>query len=214
MSINFSTLQGLTIPEGVVTQIADASGRVIWSASKTVNVLYLRPSADISVGHSLYPADSPSAYSLVNEEVNDGNSTYIYSVHADTDAADEATSSFVLSPTKHAKAKSVTSGTIVYDHVTSSGVQNPFIYHNILKVGETDIDYLEYSSTLKSDVTTYERELQSDELEAINSYVSQNGTVPSITFEIKATGTCSSSKNDGNVSTGQIYIELTGEFVI
>ena len=28
--IDFSTLQGLTIPEGVVTQIADASGRVLW----------------------------------------------------------------------------------------------------------------------------------------------------------------------------------------
>lgn len=31
--INFATLQGLTIPEGVVTQIADASGRVIWAVS-------------------------------------------------------------------------------------------------------------------------------------------------------------------------------------
>lgn len=31
--IDFSTLQGLTIPEGVVTQIADASGRVIWAVS-------------------------------------------------------------------------------------------------------------------------------------------------------------------------------------
>ncbi len=30
MSINFATLQGLTIPEGVVTQITDASGRVLW----------------------------------------------------------------------------------------------------------------------------------------------------------------------------------------
>lgn len=28
--INFSTLQGLAIPEGVVTQITDASGRVLW----------------------------------------------------------------------------------------------------------------------------------------------------------------------------------------
>ena len=34
--INFSTLQGLTIPEGVVTQIADASGRVLWSAVEKV----------------------------------------------------------------------------------------------------------------------------------------------------------------------------------
>lgn len=31
--IDFSTLQGLTIPEGAVTQIADASGRVLWSAT-------------------------------------------------------------------------------------------------------------------------------------------------------------------------------------
>ena len=33
MSINFATLQGLTIPEGVVTQITDASGRVLWMVS-------------------------------------------------------------------------------------------------------------------------------------------------------------------------------------
>lgn len=30
--IDFATLQGWTIPEGVVTQITDASGRVLWSA--------------------------------------------------------------------------------------------------------------------------------------------------------------------------------------
>ena len=29
--MNFATLQGLTIPQGVVTQIADASGKVVWS---------------------------------------------------------------------------------------------------------------------------------------------------------------------------------------
>lgn len=32
MSIDFATLQGLTTPRGVVTQIADASGRVLWMA--------------------------------------------------------------------------------------------------------------------------------------------------------------------------------------
>lgn len=36
--IDFSTLQGLTIPEGVVTQIADASGRMLWSAVKKAKV--------------------------------------------------------------------------------------------------------------------------------------------------------------------------------
>ena len=37
--IDFATLQGLTIPEGAVTQIADASGRVLWSVHNTPVVL-------------------------------------------------------------------------------------------------------------------------------------------------------------------------------
>lgn len=36
--MNFATLQGLTIPEGVVTQITDASGTVLWSAMKMAKV--------------------------------------------------------------------------------------------------------------------------------------------------------------------------------
>lgn len=36
--MNFATLKGLTIPEGVVTQIADASGNVLWSAVKKVTI--------------------------------------------------------------------------------------------------------------------------------------------------------------------------------
>ena len=73
--IDFSTLQGLTIPEGVVTQIADASGRVIWSAVPPFDgFIYLRPSADISVEETftLTPSDATAAYLLINEEVSDG----------------------------------------------------------------------------------------------------------------------------------------------
>ena len=36
--IDFATLQGVTIPEGVVAQIADASGSVLWSALRTAKV--------------------------------------------------------------------------------------------------------------------------------------------------------------------------------
>lgn len=39
MSVNFATLQGLSIPEGVVTQITDASGRVIWAVQSGGNVI-------------------------------------------------------------------------------------------------------------------------------------------------------------------------------
>ena len=36
--IDFSTLKGLTIPEGVVKQITDSAGRVLWSASQPVTI--------------------------------------------------------------------------------------------------------------------------------------------------------------------------------
>ena len=39
MSIDFATLQGLSIPEGVVTKIEDASGRVLWQTSGKKAVL-------------------------------------------------------------------------------------------------------------------------------------------------------------------------------
>ena len=42
--INFSTLQDLTIPDGVVTKITDASGMVLWSAEKpaTITISFTR----------------------------------------------------------------------------------------------------------------------------------------------------------------------------
>ena len=58
--IDFSTLQGLTIPEGVVTQIADASGRVIWVLkSGTKAVLQVEKiTATTYAGETEYPDES------------------------------------------------------------------------------------------------------------------------------------------------------------
>lgn len=50
MSIDFSTLQGLAIPEGVVTQIADASGRVLWSG---ILARYVSLGDSIAAGHTI-----------------------------------------------------------------------------------------------------------------------------------------------------------------
>lgn len=99
ISIDFCALQGLTIPEGVVTQIADASGRVLWSAIEPEpSILYLRPSADISVGHTLYPTSSTTAYLLISEEVPDDSSTYIiHTITAGDTSTYSKTSSFRFS---------------------------------------------------------------------------------------------------------------------
>ena len=52
MSINFATLKGLAIPEGNVTQIADASGRVLWKqAPSGANVKITTPDS----GNASFP---------------------------------------------------------------------------------------------------------------------------------------------------------------
>lgn len=58
--IDFSTLQGLTIPEGVVTQIADASGRVLWALkSGTKAVLQVaKQTLDTYAGETKYTGES------------------------------------------------------------------------------------------------------------------------------------------------------------
>lgn len=58
--IDFTTLQGLTIPEGVVTQITDASGRVLWMLDKgTRAVLQVaKQTLDTLAGETTYTGES------------------------------------------------------------------------------------------------------------------------------------------------------------
>ena len=57
--IDFATLQGLSIPEGVVTQITDASGRVIWAAqnSKPVVLQVAKVTSDTYAGETTYTGE-------------------------------------------------------------------------------------------------------------------------------------------------------------
>lgn len=48
MSIDFSKVTALTIPEGNVRQITDSSGRVLWSAGKVVSLTNLLPALSAS----------------------------------------------------------------------------------------------------------------------------------------------------------------------
>ena len=57
--INFSTLQGLTIPEGVVTQITDESGRVIWAVAndKPIVLEVEKITSDTYAGETTYTGE-------------------------------------------------------------------------------------------------------------------------------------------------------------
>lgn len=56
--IDFSTLQGLTIPEGVVTEIKDASGRVLWMLSGGKVILEVEKiTSDTYAGETTYTGE-------------------------------------------------------------------------------------------------------------------------------------------------------------
>lgn len=56
--IDFTTLQGLTIPEGVVTQITDESGRVIWAAGGGKVILEVEKiTSDTYAGETTYTGE-------------------------------------------------------------------------------------------------------------------------------------------------------------
>lgn len=57
--INFATLQGLSIPEGMVTQITDASGRMIWAVSsgEPVVLQVAKVTSDTYAGETLYKGE-------------------------------------------------------------------------------------------------------------------------------------------------------------
>lgn len=57
--MNFATLQGLTIPEGVVKQITDASGRVLWAVRRgTMAVLQVEKiTSDTYAGETTYTGE-------------------------------------------------------------------------------------------------------------------------------------------------------------
>ena len=75
MSIDLSRVTGISDSRGVITEIKDSLGRVIWSAN-TVSPYFI-PTADVSNQLSVYPEGS-AAYKCVGEKVADGDATYIY----------------------------------------------------------------------------------------------------------------------------------------
>lgn len=72
--IDFSTLQGLTIPEGVVTQITDSTGRVIWAVqnNKPVVLQVEKITSDTYAGETLYEGEQ---FVLLDIYPNNANST-------------------------------------------------------------------------------------------------------------------------------------------
>lgn len=213
MSIDFATLQGLTIPEGVVTQIEDAAGRVLWSAAVQELIsgtMYLRPSADVSCNH--YVNSGSVGYSKINEEVADDDSTYIAAY--DESKAGVVTSVFAMDFDDAITPKSITSAKLVVrskcnDSITMDGEEMSTIYTlsfgGVFSHSATKVEYNSSYATVEYDLNSVCADL--------NNYLSANGHLPAITLTIDSEYPKSVVKSGYSLYITQVYLELDGEFI-
>ena len=213
--IDFSTLKGLTIPEGVVTQISDENGYILWrtreNAEPVTGTLILRPSADISVGHLLYPSDSTSAYLLINEEVSDREATYIISkMPTESNTETIATSKFKMSNSSELPPKkfAITSVEIRGEVYEIGGFGADAHNEFILNINGTDIFVPRFRASKTFDISV------PNAIPIINDCVAINGELPEINLIITSHGyTTIGETKDSFRSSGisQVYLSINYE---
>ena len=218
--MNFATLQGLTIPEGAVTQIADASGRVLWSAEKVVvGNWYMRPSADIAVGHS-YGGNAGNTYLKINEEVSDNEASYIQAM-ATSNPETTISSEFELAGTAPGRVKRITKIILSTSRYAQKGGETSNLFQGqtyTLNVGENQESHTFTScvGAVSDDFTwVLETAEYSTIIDAINNYVASNKEMPLVTLTITDKWVNpDESKTSITAGCSTVYLEMTGECVV
>lgn len=238
MSIDFATLQGLTIPEGVVTQITDASGRVLWSAEKVaVGSWYLRPSSDISTEHCFIRDGSavayPDGYSIsgenkegerpvfvfINEEVSDEDAAYLQA----SLFQGVRYSHFNISGNLPSRMKSIVTSVIgvsgyIYleDASSTDGKSPPSASASIIVCIDNEEVEIPVPFTNSNERTFELFEVESSALTlAINTFMENNGNgFPSLTMKVKTdTFKDTTTKDAAIINISQVYLKLTGNYI-
>lgn len=194
---DFSAYTGWAIPEGNVVEVADASGRMLWSSAPPFDgIIYLRPSADISVDSTLtlVPADATAAYMLINEEVSDGAATEI---KISSSFSDSGTAVFSLAgkmPNRISRVKNIQ----LYVSGGKEDTNKHCDCYGYLTLGAMRANYdfrsylLDYETTEVPLATVYDPNSGTNSitpmevfLSEINSYIDENGTIPGFELTIE-----------------------------
>ena len=224
---------GWAIPEGNVTQIADASGRVLWSSAPPFDgFIYLRPSADCGVDGAFIrtPSDATAAYMLINEEVSDGEATTL-----GLSTANESSGLAIFGlagdvPTKIPRVTNirlvVSLSTNEYANLTWTLFEPSLIFNDTTQYnftylgGDFDIDidfaYEPYECSVESeyDMITgkYIGSVTTEELVAkINEYILENAQLPDIKLRMQMYVSSDDDKEDGILWLSQAYVVIECE---
>ena len=183
----------------VVTQITDASGRVLWEKIAAGSVIW-RPTATISCDATAYPNVSAyigNEHLLINEEVSDGDATYLWSNGVNR------TAEFQLGGKIPPINRTITS--VTWYAVPWSGSANDVwvtLYIAGQKLAKTGYISADKDSNGSFDVA----------VTLINNYLAENKAFPPITAEMTFNYSEASSKGDAEESgVSQFYIVLAYE---
>lgn len=180
---------------------------------------YLRPNADISLGHPVYPDTLTAGYLAISEEVSDGTSTYI-GVTTSPDGEVSYSSSFKMALNQEARITKILSAKFGFAGDVNAPAQGDIstcsctvtISGETVFLGELKEKYLADTSNTTDTLTNAD---MSNLATAINNYISANGTgcIPEIRIDITNT----SAQDNGTKALGksyvtQVYIVLECEY--
>lgn len=180
----------------------------------------LRPSADISLGHPVYPETLGAGYLAISEEISDGTSTYI-GVTSAPDSALTFASNFAMSPVSlgDQKVAKILTATLRYDGYVYVGNDGTAYCNCSVKVSNDDA----FSASDKEQKTatggqggrtnTLSNADMPDVANSITSHLVASGELPSVTAYIENyTDKDNGTKYVRQSYVSQLAIELICEF--
>lgn len=172
-------------------------------------VLYMRPTSDIYVNHTMYPEGSTSAYALLNEAVSDGSSTYI-GVSSSQDVYTTKSSAFMFSgenislPCKDCVVEKIT---VLFDDSPASTYTSAVVTCQLEYDGVIQVSNLGTSTAALSSVHLSEMTFNTNNLEnKFTEYYRANGKLPNVKMILTTHAT--STKGTATYGITQLYIKV------
>ena len=169
---------------------------------------YLRPSADISLGHPVYPTTLLAGYLAISEEVADGTATYI-GVTTSPDDTQSFSSTFAMRITSGEKITKVLTATFGYNGSTEVADGKGDSEHACtLQTGTTVLFSGKKGEKWMSDGNNYYGNLDGEDMPDLvtylNNYLAANGpgAFPQLELRIDT----KVDKNNGSKNVAQAFV--------
>lgn len=173
--------------------------------AEIVKKLYIRPSADIYLGHEV--VNSEYGYLAISEQIADGGTTYIHSSSLSISRFETKFDSTYSKKTVLTNAK-ICVHADNYGDLNTGESKNVFVNIFLGETSITDEHFNFASNDYKLGWVTVEKQSETL-LNALKNYLDINGKLPDLTLELSSRGYSGGYKEESlDVAISQVYIEI------